>query len=158
MKPNYKTSEFWFTAVTFVFSGLFLLGILTDYDQKEELIGDISHGVESLFLIGGQVAVLYKYIGSRQQQKVEYEKRKGKEVENIAKEIENAASINEDIININTGNIVDLIRLPGIGPATAKKIIEYRETQGGFVHTKEIMKIRGVGENIYKEIQRYICI
>lgn len=158
MKPNYKTSEFWFTMVTFIFSGLFLIGFLTDYDQKEELISDISHGVESVFLIGGQLAVLYKYINSRKQQKVEYEKRKGKEVEKIAKEIEDAVSIDDDTININTANIVDLIRLPGIGPATAKRIIEYRETHGNFVHTKEITKIHGVGEATYQEIAKYICL
>lgn len=69
MKKNYQTSEFWFTVVTMVFSSLYLMGFISDYSQKEELIGDISHGVESVFLIGGQLVVLSKYIRSRNEQK-----------------------------------------------------------------------------------------
>lgn len=64
-KPGYKTSEFWFTLVSFIFSALYLLGIITDNGQKEELIGNVSHAVESCILIGGQLAILWKYINSR---------------------------------------------------------------------------------------------
>jgi hypothetical protein len=65
IKAGYRTSEFWFTLVSFIFSGLFLLGIIGDYSQKEELIRDISHGVESVILIGGQLFVLYRYVKGR---------------------------------------------------------------------------------------------
>jgi hypothetical protein len=68
-KPSYRTSEFWFTLVSFIFSGLFLLGVIGENDQKEELIRDISHGVESVILIAGQAAILYKYIHSRKELK-----------------------------------------------------------------------------------------
>jgi hypothetical protein len=64
-KPGYRTSEFWFTLVSFIFSGLFLLGLIGDNDQKEELIRDVSHGVESVILIGGQLLILYNYINAR---------------------------------------------------------------------------------------------
>lgn len=67
IKPGYKTSEFWFTMVSFIFSGLYLLGIIGDITQKEDLIRDVSHGVESIILIGGQLAILYKYINSRKE-------------------------------------------------------------------------------------------
>jgi hypothetical protein len=67
IKPGYKTSEFWFTAVSFIFSGLYLIGILSDNGQKEDLIRDVSHGVESAILIGGQLAILWKYVNSRKQ-------------------------------------------------------------------------------------------
>lgn len=158
MKPNYKTSEFWFTVVTFIFSGLFLLGVLTDYDQKEELIGDVAHGVESVFLIGGQLAVLYKYINSRKTEKVEYQRRKRKEAENLEEELEETISINDDIININTANIVDLIRLPGIGPSTAKNILEYRKQNGGFDTTKDLLNVNGIGKSVYKDIYKNITV
>lgn len=68
-KPGYRTSEFWFTMVSFIFSGLYLLGIINDNSQKEELINNISHGVESCILIGGQLAILWKYINSRKEVK-----------------------------------------------------------------------------------------
>lgn len=66
-KPGWKTSEFYFTLVSFIFSGLFLLGVIGDNDQKEELIRDVSHGVESAILIAGQAMILYKYINSRKE-------------------------------------------------------------------------------------------
>ena len=67
IKPGYKTSEFWFTLVSFLFSGLYLIGIIGESSQKEDLIRDVSHGVESAILIGGQLAILYKYINSRKE-------------------------------------------------------------------------------------------
>lgn len=67
IKPGYKTSEFWFTLVSFIFSGLYLLGLIGENNQKEDLIRDVSHGVESVILIGGQLAILWKYINSRKQ-------------------------------------------------------------------------------------------
>lgn len=67
VKPGYRTSEFWFTVVSFIFSGLYLLGAIGDNSQKEDLIRDVSHGVESVILIGGQLAILWKYINSRKE-------------------------------------------------------------------------------------------
>lgn len=87
MKKNYQTSEFWFTVVSFIFSGLFLLGLIKDFDQKEELISDVSHGVESVILLSGQFAVLYRYINSRNEQK-----KASKDLE-LAKEISKQVQI-----------------------------------------------------------------
>lgn len=67
VKPGWKSSEFWFTAVSFIFSGLYLIGLIGDSSQKEDLIRDVSHGVESVILIGGQLAILWKYINSRKE-------------------------------------------------------------------------------------------
>ena len=64
-KPGWKSSEFWFTLVSFIFSGLYLTGIINDNQNKEELISVVSHAVESCILIGGQFIILYKYINSR---------------------------------------------------------------------------------------------
>ena len=65
VKAGYRTSEFWFTLVSFIFSGLYLTGILVENDQKEELIEVVSHAVESCILIGGQLVILYKYVNGR---------------------------------------------------------------------------------------------
>lgn len=68
VKPGYRTSEFWFTLVSFLFSGLYLIGIYgEDIQQKDDLIRDVSHGVESVILIGGQLAILWKYVNSRKE-------------------------------------------------------------------------------------------
>jgi hypothetical protein len=64
-KPGYKTSEFWFTLVSFIFSGLFLAGIIGDIDQKEELTSVVTHAVESIILIAGQFGILSRYLKTR---------------------------------------------------------------------------------------------
>lgn len=65
IKAGYKTSEFWFTLVSFIFSGLYLTGLLKENEQKEELITIVSHAVESIILISGQMLIFYKYIKGR---------------------------------------------------------------------------------------------
>jgi hypothetical protein len=81
IKAGYKTSEFWFTLVSFIFSGLYLTGILTENNQKEELISVVSHAVESCILIGGQLLILYRYVKGRQEVKQIVEQEKLKEIE-----------------------------------------------------------------------------
>ena len=65
VKPGYKTSEFWFTMVSFIFSGLYLVGLIGENAQKEDLIQETSRGLEATILIIGQLTVLFKYINGR---------------------------------------------------------------------------------------------
>jgi len=159
IKPGYKTSEFWFTLVSFIFSGLFLLGIIGDYSQKEELISTVSHGVESIILIGGQLVILKKYLSARKIEKIEAEKTKQLEIENQKKELEDYVGIGKTLstININTATLGELIQLPHIGPALAQKIIDQRNITK-FKSTKELCKIDGIGVNIYNAIKQYIVV
>jgi len=69
-KPGYKTSEFWFTLVSFIFSGLFLAGIIGDIDQKDELTSVVTHAVESIILIAGQFGILSRYLKTRKPEPV----------------------------------------------------------------------------------------
>ena len=66
--------EFWFTLVSFIFSGLYLFGILKSNDSKEELIEVVTHAVESVILIAGQGVIFYKYMKSRKDAKDREEK------------------------------------------------------------------------------------
>ena len=50
------------------------------------------------------------------------------------------------LVNINTADEKALDTLPGVGPATAQKIIEYRENEGAFQSPEDIMKVRGIGK------------
>lgn len=61
-------------------------------------------------------------------------------------------------ININTATLSELISLPGIGEKRAQKIISYRDKAGNFKKTKDIMKVKGIGEGIYTKIKDMIEI
>lgn len=87
IKPGYKTSEFWFTLVSFIFSGLFLIGVISDNGHKEDLIRDVSHGVESIILIGGQLILLFKYINGRKQIKETFYQNNGPAIEKQPKPV-----------------------------------------------------------------------
>jgi len=50
-----------------------------------------------------------------------------------------------DKIDINTASSEQLTRLKGVGPKTAEKIIEYRETNGMFKSPEEITQVPGIG-------------
>ena len=89
LKPGYKTSEFWFTVVSFIFSGLYLTGLISENDQKEELITIVTHAVESCILIGGQLIILYKYVNGRTKIKQQFET---KEVEHERNQSSNTTS------------------------------------------------------------------
>lgn len=82
MKPGYKTSEFWFTLVSFIFSGFFLFGIIQDHSQKEEIIIIVSHVVESVILIGGQIFIFARYLKGRTEVKKIVENEKLEEIKN----------------------------------------------------------------------------
>jgi len=61
-------------------------------------------------------------------------------------------------VNINTADEKALDTLPGIGPAMAKRIIEYRQTEGPFQSVEDLKKIRGIGEAKFAKMKEKICI
>lgn len=72
--------------------------------------------------------------------------------------IENTNSAKNDKVNINTASQKDLESLPGVGPATAVKIIEYRKDNGKFKSIEDIKKVRGIGESKFSKIKDLIKI
>ncbi len=62
------------------------------------------------------------------------------------------------LININTASQAELESLPGIGPALARRIIEFRETHGPFSSIEELKKVPGIGEAIFSRIKDYITV
>ncbi len=62
------------------------------------------------------------------------------------------------IININSASLELLDTLPGIGPATAQSIIDYRTQVGYFESIEDIMSVTGIGEATFNEIKDLITI
>lgn len=61
-------------------------------------------------------------------------------------------------INLNTADAAALESLPGIGPALAQRIIDYRTANGPFQTTAEIQDVRGIGAGIYAKIKDSITV
>jgi competence protein ComEA len=60
------------------------------------------------------------------------------------------------LININTADLDLLDELPGIGPATALKIIDYRNANGPFERVEGILEVSGIGEAKFEKIRDLI--
>jgi competence protein ComEA len=62
------------------------------------------------------------------------------------------------VININTASSSQLESLPGIGPVTAGKIIQYRERYGTFESIEDLMDISGIGPKKFEQIKDLIDV
>ena len=76
--------------------------------------------------------------------------------ENIS--TEKGTKKNDGKVNINTATEAELDTLPGIGPATADKIIQYREETGKFKKIEDIKNVKGIGESKFENIKEQISV
>ncbi|RMH73947.1 MAG: hypothetical protein D6675_01195 [Gemmatimonadetes bacterium] len=72
--------------------------------------------------------------------------------------VEAASPDNHDKININTATAEQLIKLPGIGPKTAQKIIAYRQEHGNFPSVEAIKNVKGIGDHKFEALKSYITV
>ena len=61
-------------------------------------------------------------------------------------------------ININTATASELEALPGVGPAMAARIVEYRSKNGGFKKVEDLMNVKGIGEKTFLKLKSLVTI
>lgn len=64
----------------------------------------------------------------------------------------------EKPINLNTANAEQLQEVPGIGPATAEKILKMRKSYGPFKSVDDLRAIRGIGPKRLEKMRKYLTV
>jgi competence protein ComEA len=61
-------------------------------------------------------------------------------------------------LNLNTATVEQLQKLPGVGPKTAARILDYRQKNGAFKKVEELMNVKGVGEKSFLRLKSQITV
>lgn len=61
-------------------------------------------------------------------------------------------------LNLNTATKDELIALPGIGPAKAKAILDYRQANGGFKTVEELKDVKGIGAKRFEKLKADLTV
>ena len=62
------------------------------------------------------------------------------------------------LANLNTATAADFAKLPGIGPAVAARIVEYRQKNGSFKKIEELMNVKGIGEKTFLKLKPLVTV
>jgi comEA protein len=61
-------------------------------------------------------------------------------------------------LNLNAATEAQLEALPGIGAATAARIVDYRKKNGGFKKVEDLMNVKGIGEKSFLKLKALITV
>ena len=64
----------------------------------------------------------------------------------------------QDVVDLNSATAVQLETLPGVGPRTAERIIEYRRDNGSFEKIEDLMNVRGIGERSFLRLRPLVTV
>jgi competence protein ComEA len=69
-----------------------------------------------------------------------------------------AAGSGDGRVNLNTASLAELDGLPGIGPALAQRIIDYRAAHGGFRSVDELRRVEGIGDAKFAQLKDRVTV
>lgn len=69
-----------------------------------------------------------------------------------------AMAADHGVVNINTAETQQLTLLPRVGPALAQRIIDYRQENGKFEQTTDLLLVRGIGDKTFALMEPFVTV
>ncbi|MBW7887409.1 MAG: helix-hairpin-helix domain-containing protein [Bacteroidetes bacterium] len=111
-----------------------------------------------VFFIGAGIKGYKYFIYEPEHQRFDYS-----QTDSIFNELSKAAANDSDAvvkikINLNTAAKHELMRLPGVGEATAERILLYRTEKKNFSTIEDLKKIKGIGSKKFEKLKPFITV
>jgi comEA protein len=72
--------------------------------------------------------------------------------------VTSARSALSGVVNVNVADGEQLRLLPGVGPAKAQAILEYRKAKGPFKKVEDLMEVSGIGARALERMRPYVVL
>lgn len=60
--------------------------------------------------------------------------------------------------DLNAADRQQLMALPGVGEVLSRRIMDYREENGGFAAVEELVRVKGIGEKTLEKVRKYVYV
>jgi competence protein ComEA len=126
--------------------------------QIEENTGLKGEALNERRPAGGELASRGQGVNDAKEAKEAKEAKNSRQNSYVSRPSLGGASGVSEKININEATEDELQRLSGIGPVLAGAIVAYRETNGPFSETEDLIKVKGIGRKRFESVKDFVTV